>query len=52
MTGYSKAAAAAAIAPSDTLNVAVGKLEKALDDKVNSADITTISNAEIDALFA
>lgn len=51
MTGYSKAAATAAIAPSDTLNIAVGKLERALDDKVNSADITTISNTEIDALF-
>ena len=33
MTGYAKAATAAAIETSDTLNVAIGKLEKALDGK-------------------
>lgn len=33
MTGYSKATAVAAIAATDSLNVAVGKLEKALDGK-------------------
>lgn len=32
MTGYQKAATAAAIAASDSLNVAIGKLEKKLDD--------------------
>jgi len=39
MTGYEKAASASAITTSDTLNVAVGKLEKALDGKQD-----TISN--------
>ena len=33
MTGYSKAASVAAIAATDSLNVAIGKLEKALDGK-------------------
>ena len=33
MTGYAKATTAAAIATTDTLNVAIGKLEKALDGK-------------------
>ena len=33
MTGYAKASAVAAISASDTLNVAIGKLEKALDGK-------------------
>lgn len=33
MTGYAKASAVAAIAATDSLNVAVGKLEKALDGK-------------------
>ena len=33
MTGYSKATAVAAISTSDSLNVAIGKLEKALDSK-------------------
>jgi len=33
MTGYEKAASASAIAATDTLNVAIGKLEKALDGK-------------------
>ena len=33
MTGYAKASAAAAIADTDSLNVAIGKLEKALDGK-------------------
>lgn len=52
MTGYSKAAATEAISASDSLNTAIGKLERALDDKANAADITTISNQEIDELFA
>lgn len=33
MTGYTKAASVAAIAATDSLNVAIGKLEKALDGK-------------------
>ena len=33
MTGYAKAASVAAIAATDSLNVAIGKLEKALDSK-------------------
>ena len=33
MTGYAKASAVAAISASDSLNVAIGKLEKALDGK-------------------
>lgn len=33
MTGYTKATAVAAIAATDSLNVAIGKLEKALDGK-------------------
>lgn len=33
MTGYAKASAVAAIAATDSLNVAIGKLEKALDGK-------------------
>ena len=33
MTGYSKASSTAAIAASDSLNTAIGKLEKALDGK-------------------
>lgn len=32
MEGYAKAAAAAAVAPTDTLNAAIGKLEKSADD--------------------
>lgn len=37
MTGYSKASAAAAISTSDSLNTAVGKLEKGLDGKAASS---------------
>jgi hypothetical protein len=33
LTGYSKAASASAIATTDSINVAFGKLEKGLDDK-------------------
>lgn len=49
MTSYAKAASVAAILTSDSLNVAIGKLEKALDSKANSA--TTLSGYGItDAL--
>ena len=36
MTGYSKASSALAIAATDSLNTAIGKLEKALDGKGTS----------------
>lgn len=45
MAGYSKATAATAIGASDTLNTAIGKLEKALDGKMSSS--TTIGNGTI-----
>lgn len=38
MTGYSKASSASAIAATDSLNTAVGKLEKALDGKQASGN--------------
>jgi hypothetical protein len=41
MTGYSKASSATAIATSDSLNTAIGKLEKALDGK--AAKATTLA---------
>ena len=37
MTDYSKATSVSAITPTDTLNVAIGKLEKALDSKGTSS---------------
>lgn len=37
MTGYSKASTASAIATSDSLNTAIGKIEKALDGKAASS---------------
>ena len=37
MTGYSKPNSTSAITASDSLNAAIGKLEKALDNKVNTA---------------
>ena len=39
MTGYSKAASAAAIAETDTLNAAMGKLEKAIEGAVSSGEV-------------
>lgn len=41
MTGYSKASSASAIAATDSLNTAVGKLEKALDGKQASGTYLT-----------
>lgn len=52
MTGYAKASAVAAIATTDSLNVAIGKLEKSLDNKLNASDVVAIANTEIDKLFA
>ena len=43
MTSYSKASAAAAIATGDSLNTAIGKLEKALDGKQASGSYVTTS---------
>ena len=41
MTNYAKATSASAITTTDTLNVAIGKLEKALDEKANSSHTHT-----------
>ena len=41
MTGYSKASSASAIETSDSLNTAIGKLEKSLDSKQNSNTAVT-----------
>lgn len=51
MNNYTKAAQASAIAPTDSLNTAIGKLEKGLDNKLNTTDVVAIQNSEIDALF-
>lgn len=48
MTGYAKASAAAAIAVGDTLNVAIGKLEKALDGKQASGSYASASHTHTD----
>ena len=51
LTNYSKASATSAIAPTDTLSAAIGKLEKALDGKQASGNYLTshqpIYNLEI-----
>ena len=48
MTGYSKAATAAAIAATDTLNEAIGKLEKTVDGKLTAnAEITGATKCKI-----
>ena len=41
MTDYAKATSASAITTTDTLNIAIGKLEKALDGKANSSHTHT-----------
>lgn len=45
MTGYSKASSASAISTSDSLNTAIGKLEKALDGKAASSHGTHVTYA-------
>ena len=45
MTGYEKASAAAAIETTDSLNTAIGKLEKALDGKQASGSYETSGTA-------
>ena len=41
MTDYVKPASTSAVVVDDTANSAIGKLEKALDSKINTSDITT-----------
>ena len=43
MTGYEKASSASAIATTDTVSEAIGKLEKALDGKQDSGNFVTTS---------
>lgn len=43
MTGYAKASAVAAVAASDSLNTAIGKIEKALDSKQASGSYMPLS---------
>lgn len=44
MTGYSKASSVSSISTSDSLNVAIGKLEKAIDSKTaNNGTVTSVS---------
>lgn len=47
MGGYVKAAAAAPIASTDTLNAAIGKLEKAMDGKVINDGVLTIKQGTV-----
>lgn len=44
LTGYAKAASASAIAVTDTLNVALGKLEKALDGKAPTGNYSVVGH--------
>ena len=48
MTGYSKASAIAAITATDSLNTAIGKLEKALDGKQASGSYVTYANNTVE----
>ena len=47
MTGYSKASSASAIATTDSLNVAIGKLEKGLDTKLATTGGTISGNLTV-----
>ena len=49
MTGYAKAATASAITTTDTLNTAIGKLEKALDGKQASGDYLLATGTAADS---
>lgn len=51
MTGYAKASAVAAIAATDSLNVAIGKLEKALDSK-QAAGSYAVASHNHDSVYA
>lgn len=50
MTGYSKASSASAIATTDSLNTAIGKLEKALDGKQASGSYVTTTNTGVQSI--
>lgn len=47
MTGYAKASSASAIGTSDTLNEAIGKLEKGLDGKQGTIDSNNMLDADL-----
>ena len=53
MTGYSKASSVAAIADTDSLNTAIGKIEKALDGKLSTtgtaANASKVNNHTVDS---
>ncbi len=51
MTGYVKATTASAITPSDSMNVAIGKLEKALDSKQASGSYAPSSHNHNDLYY-
>lgn len=51
MTGYLKAASASAIAATDTLNAAIGKLEKALDGKQASGSYSASGHTHDDRYY-
>ena len=46
MTGYEKAYYADAVSDSDSLNTAIGKIEKSLDDCVNLSNDQTITGTK------
>lgn len=45
MTGYSKASSVSAISTSDTLNAAIGKLEKAIEEKSDTTNSAGAANS-------
>ena len=51
MTGYSKASSAAAVSASDSLNTAIGKIEKALDGKQNTGSYAASSHTHDDRYY-
>lgn len=51
MTGYSKASSAAAVSASDSLNTAIGKIEKALDGKQNTGSYAALSHTHDDRYY-
>lgn len=51
MTGYSKASSIAAISASDSLNTAIGKLEKTLDNKQNAGSYAASSHTHDDRYY-
>ena len=51
MTGYSKPSSTSAIATSDSLNTAIGKLEKALDSKQTSGSYAAFNHTHDDRYY-